>query len=164
MDKKRSHNHSRIKVIWFFLRPYRLHIILLFLLSLVIGILESTSVATLFPLLNTGLDIETGQSGIVFSVLEKIAIMLPIEDISIAYGVFFLLIAASVFILNLISVFFRTRVSSDIVVSSQRKVFTKYMGADYQYYVDHKQGEYLYTTSTAPASIATMITTINTLL
>jgi len=160
-ERKGNRRYSRLKVIWFFLGPYRLPIILLFLLSLVIGVLESTCVATLYPLLSAGFDIEAGQSSIIFSLLEKMAMMFPVEDIFIAYCIFFILIATSAFILNLINVFYRTRIASDIVSNNQSEVFKKYMGADYQYYVDHRQGEYLYTTSTAPASIASLVTTVN---
>lgn len=155
---------SRLKVIWFFLRPYKLHIISLFILSLVVGVLETTTVATVYPIISMGLEIKPGQDNVLFSLINVIAAVLPVKDIFISYCIFFILMAILVFVAKLINVYLRVRVVSDMVSKSKENIFEQYMRADYQYFVDHKQGELIYNSSVAPGSITTLMTAITTLL
>lgn len=155
---------SRLKLIWFFLRPYKLHIISLFILSLVVGVLETTAVATVYPIISMGLEIKPGQDNVLFSLINVIAAVLPVKDIFISYCIFFILMAILVFVAKLINVYLRVRVVSDMVSKNKENIFEQYMRADYQYFVDRKQGELIYNSSVAPGSITTLMTAITKLL
>jgi len=155
---------SRLKVIWFFLRPYKYHIMALFILSLVVGILETTCVATIYPILSLGLDIKPGQDNILFSMIDVIAAVLPVADMFISYCIFFILIAILTFVAKLTLVNLRVGVISAIVLTNKKNIFEQYMVADYQYFIDRKQGELIYKISSAPGSITALMTAITTLL
>ena len=167
MTQTENHKELRpsgLKIVWFFLKPYKLHVVSLFILSLMAGVLETTAVATLYPILSSGLDIKLGQGNILFSLIDAIAAMLPAKDIFISYCIFLVLIAILTFVVKLITVFVRVRVVSDMVSKNKEKMFEKYMGAGYQYFIDHKQGELIYNTSIAPGSITALMTAVTTLL
>ena len=155
---------SGLKVIWFFLKPYKLRIISLLFLSLIVGVLETTCVAIVYPILGSGLDIKLGQDNILFSLINAIATVLPIEDTFISYCIFFVLIAILAFMAKLALINLRVHVTSDAVSGNIKNVFEKYMGADYQYFIDHKQGELIYNASTAPRGISVLMTAVTTLL
>ena len=155
---------SGLKVILFFLKPYKLRITSLLILSLIVGVLETTCVATVYPILSLGLDIKLGQDNILFSLINAIATVLPIEDTFISYCIFFILIAILAFIAKLALINLRVHVTSDAVSGNTKNVFKKYMGADYQYFIDHKQGELIYNASTAPRGISVLMTAVTTLL
>lgn len=152
------------KTIWFFLKPYKLRLISLLILSLIVGVLETTCVAIVYPILGSGLDIKLGQDNILFSLINATATVLPIEDTFISYCIFFILIAILAFIAKLALINLRVHVTSDSVSGNIKNVFKKYMGADYQYFVDHRQGELIYNASTAPRGISVLMTAVTTLL
>jgi len=152
------------KTIWFFLKPYKLRIISLLILSLIVGVLETTCVAIVYPILSSGLDIKLGQDNILFSLINATATVLPIEDTFISYCIFFILMAILAFIAKLALINLRVHVTSDAVSGNIKNVFKKYMGADYQYFIDHRQGELIYNASTAPRGISVLMTAVTTLL
>jgi len=152
------------KTIWFFLKPYKLRIISLLILSLIVGVLETTCVAIVYPILGSGLDIKLGQDNILFSLINATATVLPIEDTFISYCIFFILIAILAFIAKLALINLRVHVASDAVSGNIKNVFKKYMGADYQYFIDRRQGELIYNASTAPRGISVLMTAVTTLL
>lgn len=163
-ENKRDLRPSGLKVIWFFLRPYKLPVIALFVLSLIVGVLETTSVATIYPILSSGLDIKVTQGNVLFSLINVIAAVLPSKDIFVSYCIFFVIVTILSFVIKLISVYLRVNVISDMVSKNKENIFEKYMRADYQYFIDHKQGELIYNTSVAPGSITTLMTAITTIL
>jgi ATP-binding cassette subfamily B protein len=167
MTKTKSNNQlkpSGLKVIWFFLRPYKIYIVSLFILSLLAGVFETTCVATVYPILSFGLDINTGQENILFSLIDVIAGVLPVADIFVAYCIFFILIAILTFVAKLTLVYLRTHVVAKMVTRNKESIFQKHMEADYQYFIDRKQGELIYITASAPGGITALMTAVTALL
>ena len=156
--KREDHPHSRLAVIWFFLKPYKLRIGALFVLSLLVGASEAATIATVYPILGAAFDTVSGQGNVILSLLGIIAKLLPIEDTFISYGMLFVLLAILTFIVKVISVNFSVRLSASLVAENQREVFGRFIRADYQYFIDHKQGELIYNVSSAPQSLAGLVT------
>jgi len=147
-DKRLS--HSKLKIVWFFLKPYKLQVAALFVLALVIGFLETACVAVIYPIVSSGLNIESEQSNIIFSLIDKTAATLPIENAFISYCILFILLAIIIFIVRLTNSYFTAGTLSDIVTKNKERIFKKQMSADYQYFLDQKQGGLMYTTTFAP--------------
>ncbi len=161
--QKGSHHPSALGMIWFFLRPYKLHILMLFILCLLVGVLEAANIAAVYPILSAAFDPGAGESNIFLSLLGIIARLIPIGDEFISYCAVFLLIAITSFVARLILLRFRVEFSAGLVAKNQSQVFDKYITADYQHFIDQKQGELLYNASVAPRQIATIVTTITQL-
>jgi ABC-type multidrug transport system fused ATPase/permease subunit len=167
MKETESHKKplpSASKVIRFFLKPYKLSVTALFILSVLAGVFETASVATIYPILSSGLDIKPLQGNFLFSVIDVMAAILPIKDVFISYCIFFILIAVLTFVIKLTLVYLRARVIANLVSRNKTNIFKKHMAADYQYFIDHKQGELIYLTSTAPMGIASLMTALTTIL
>ena len=147
-----------LKLILFFFRPYKGKLFLLFFLSILVGGIEAFNVAAIYPMLNTAFDAGgIQQNNFVFSLLEKMAGLLPIGDDVIAYCVLFLIIALAAFAIRITLINLNTRFAAHLIEKVQGAVFTKIVRADYQYFVDNKQGQLIYNVATAPGKLATVI-------
>ncbi|MCK4733078.1 MAG: hypothetical protein KAT65_11540, partial [Methanophagales archaeon] len=71
--ENRDFNLSKLKIIWFFFKPYKLHVLVLFILSLAVGGLEAANVAAIYPILSAAFDTEFGEGNVVFSLLRGVA-------------------------------------------------------------------------------------------
>ncbi len=121
-----------------------------------IGILESLNVAIMYPILSYGLDTPaTGNQFLNFTnIFTK---LIPIDDILVKYCILFIILACLVFVGKLIYTFFFSKLTSKIVIDAKQDIFNKYIDSDYQFFIDNKQGEILYKTSTAPSNIAAVL-------
>ena len=160
MEKQKN----SFKLISFFFKPHKLHIAVLFTLSLLLGGLEAANVAALYPILSAAFDTGFGEGNVILSLLRGVANLLPIEDEFIAYCVVFLLIALLAFAVKLISISFRVKLAASLVKKNQSEVFNKFIKADYQYFIDHKQGELIYNVASAPARLSILITAVTELI
>jgi ABC-type multidrug transport system fused ATPase/permease subunit len=158
--ENRDFSPSKLKMIWFFLKPYKLHVVALFILALVIGVLEATCVATIYPIISFGLNIESEQDNIFLSLMGKITAILPIKDAFIFFCVLLILLSVLLFIVKLFNTYFTLRTASDIAIKNKESIFEKKMMTDYQYLLDQKQGRSIYTTIAAPDSLIQLLTTI----
>ncbi|MBA7606403.1 Lipid A export ATP-binding/permease protein MsbA [subsurface metagenome] len=152
--KKRT---SRLQVIWFFFKQYKLQILVLLILSILVGGLEATSIAAVYPILNAAFDGGFGEGNIVLSLFRGAANLLPVADEFIAFCLLFLLLALLAFAVKLISIRYRLTFAARLVEKNQNEIFSKFMKADYQFFIDHKEGELLYNTASAPRSLSTLI-------
>ena len=148
---------STFKLILFFFRPHKLQVVLLLLLSVAAGGLEAANVATVYPILTTAFDTGSGEGNVILSLLRAAANLLPVGDEFISYCVLFLLIALLTFAAKLITINFGVRLETRLVEGNQIELFSKFIKADYQYFVDHKQGELIYNVASAPQSLSALI-------
>ena len=160
--KEEKRPQSSMSIIWFFLKPYKLRIVVLFILAVLVGGLEAATIAAIYPILGQAFGAEAGGS-IVSTVLGAIANLLPIADEFIAFSVLFLLFAIFTFIVKLIAVKFSVNLSATLVRKNQSEVYSRFIRADYQYFIDHKQGELIYNVATAPQHLAGLVNAITQL-
>ncbi len=149
---------SSLKLIRFFFKPYKLQVILLLIFSLLVGGLEASTVAAVYPILSAAFAEGFGEGNIVLSLFKGAADLLPVADEFIAYCLIFLFLAILAFMVKLISIRFRVTFGARLVEKKQNEIFNKFIRADYQYFVDHKEGELIYNTGVAPGSIAGLVT------
>jgi ATP-binding cassette subfamily B protein len=147
---------NSLKIVWFFLERYKFQFIFLIASAALIGILESLNVAIMYPILSYGLGTPTtGNQFLSFTnIFTK---LIPIDDILVKYCILFIILACLVFVGKLIYNFFFSKLTSKIVIETKQDIFNKYIGSDYQFFIDNKQGEILYKTSTAPSNIAAVL-------
>ena len=160
MEKQKN----SFRIIWFFFKPYKLHVLLLLTLSLLVGGLEAASVAAVYPILSTAFYSGFGEGNAILSLFRGVANLLPIEDEFIAYCVLFLLIALLAFGVKLISINFRVKFGAQLVEKNQSEIISKLIKADYQYFIDHKQGELIYNVASAPQLLSILITSVTELI
>jgi ABC-type multidrug transport system fused ATPase/permease subunit len=163
-DKKRPQSSLRLDILWFFLKPYKMHIAVLFILALLVGGLEAINIAAIYPILSTAFEVGAEQSNLILSLLGGAAGLLPIGDEFIAYCIVFLIIAILTSAAKFAFIRFRINLSVNLAKDNQNEVYYRYATADYQYFIDHKEGELLYNASTAPLRVTSLVTSITELM
>jgi len=151
-----KNKRNTLKIIWFFFTNYKLEFLFLILLAAIIGITESLNVAILYPIISEGLDTSVVENPFL-SFVNIFAQAIPIGSILVRYCILFIVLAFIVFICKLIFFFFSVRLTAKIVIESKKDVFNKCIHSDYQFFIDNKQGEILYKTSTAPNYISSLL-------
>lgn len=153
---KENSRGSSLRMIYFFIGTYKPHFLFLIVLAIFIGFFESLNVALMQPILADGLNV--GYTDNMFlSFISDATSIIPIQDELIRYSFVFIALAIFVFIVKLFYFYFSLKITAMIVINAKEEVFRKCMGSDYQFFVDNKQGEILYKTSTAPNNLVTML-------
>jgi ABC-type multidrug transport system fused ATPase/permease subunit len=150
--------------IWFFLKPFKLQVVALVILSLLAGGLEAATIATIYPILSVAFAAGVEQGGVILRIFGTMAGMLPIADEFTAFCVLFLILALLAFAVRLIMINFRVKFAARLVENNQNEIFDKFVKADYQYFIDHKQGELIYNTASAPGDLAILVNSVTELI
>lgn len=158
--ENKEFGQSKLKTTWFFLKPYKLHVLALFILASTIGLLETTCLAAVYPIVSLGLNIESGQNNILLSLIATIASISPLKDTFISYCILVILLAITVFIVKTINVYLSAHLTTNIVKEIKERLFEKQIRADYQYFLDQKQGGLVYTTARATQDVMTLMTSV----
>ncbi|MBN2075685.1 MAG: ABC transporter ATP-binding protein [Dehalococcoidales bacterium] len=133
-----------------------MQIIILLVLSLLVGGLEAAIVVAIYPILNAALDMGTTLTGIL-GIFQKIANSLPVQDEFISFCIVFIIVALITFMVRLVNIIYRSKFSTNLVKRHQSNIFHRLMLADYQYFIDNKQGDLIYNIAVAPSQLSTLV-------
>lgn len=146
---------GRLETLLFFIKGYKKYIFGVSIFSILFAIFEGLNVAILFPIISSVINSDVGSNmngGRVIQILNSIIRIIPIKDMFIATCIFLIVIVIlkNIFryLCMVMSAFASYRIWEDI----QNKLFSKYINADYEYFLNHKQGEMVYRLYNAPAS------------
>ncbi|NQT71916.1 MAG: ABC transporter ATP-binding protein [Chloroflexi bacterium] len=145
---------ARLKTIWLFLSPYKIWLLLLVGFALVIGILEMLLIGVFYPLLRDGLGQEPADAGFVIAFIYDLVDVIPIDDILSATSVLLMGLAVCIFISRLAYINLSIRITARVIINNKKRVFDRYTGSDYQFFIDNRQGDLIYKASQAPDFIA----------
>ncbi len=138
-------------LIWYFIRPFRVQLAGLYVLVFVTGLVESANLAAIYPIMNYGL--KQNSTGVVLDAFNKVIVRFSYgnEFIGACIMLFVItLIAAGMRLLYLVLSF---RLIAAVSKKNQKDIFDKLSSLNYEYFVKHKQGELVYASSVAPASV-----------
>jgi len=147
--------YKNLKTIWFFVRGYKGYVIGVSILSVLYAFFEGMSIVVLFPIVSSVIEggAKAGEGSSVIGMLNKLIDIMPIKDIFIAACVFIIIIVIlkSIFRYSymVLSAFASYKIWDDV----QKRLFAKYINADYRYFLDHKQGEIVYRLFNATARV-----------
>lgn len=136
---------------------------MLIMLCLAVGIFEAINIAAVYPILDSAFELGAKQDNLLLEVMYKAAAFMPLEDEFLAFCVIFIVIALVAFFLKLTFTKMKIALSVKMVEEKQNAVFEKLKSADYQYFLDSKQGELLYAVTGAPLLIANLIRAVTNL-
>ena len=146
---------SSLRIIWFFLRPYKVRLAVLLIFCLLVGYLETINIALLYPILDASLEMDGGLSGNPFFIaLNNIAAIIPIDSVLVSYCILFILTVLLVFVFRLEYINLSAKTTAKIATDYKLKVFNKFTQSDYQFFVDNREGDLLYKARGAPEFIA----------
>ncbi|MFC1509921.1 ABC transporter ATP-binding protein, partial [Candidatus Omnitrophota bacterium] len=127
----------------------------IFVLSIFYAFFEGLNIVVLFPIISSMVEgsAKAGEGSSIITALNKLIEIMPIKDMFIAACVFVIIIVVfkSIFRYSymVLSAFASYKIWEDV----QKRLFSKYISADYRYFLDHKQGEIVYRLFNSPASV-----------
>jgi ABC-type multidrug transport system fused ATPase/permease subunit len=152
----KKNRQGKLKTIWFFISNYKLFFFFIIILAVFAGLLEAVNVGLMYPIINNILNTQGGENAFI-NFIDPYIKIIPVEDELLRYAIAFIVVATVSFIFKTVYYFLSAKFSAVIVKEAKQKIFNKCITADYQYFVDNKQGEILYKTSEAPNSIANVL-------
>jgi len=151
----------KLKTIWFFLKPYKFYLVILFGISLAISLLETLHTALLYPILNASLERgDVGDNNFFFRILNDISEIIPIDDILIRNCAIFAVLTIVYITGRLLYLNLSPRVAAKAVREHEQKVFHKYTTVDYRFFIDTRQGDLIYKGTQAPQNVGSLVTSV----
>jgi len=148
------------KVIFWFLKPYKRQVFLIFLFLFIYSLLETASIGAFYPFINSVLSGSTGainSGGKVLDCINSVVRLLPIEDKIIAAGIFLLILVTGSnlfgFFAESVATWYRYKLFADFL----NRVYRKLMNNQHQYFLEKKQGDLLYVGMNASQSVGEML-------
>ncbi|MFC1511506.1 ABC transporter ATP-binding protein [Candidatus Margulisiibacteriota bacterium] len=146
------YRHSRFKYIWYFIKAYPHLMIGILALSISSALFDGMNILFLFSILNSAMGVaaENSMGSGLLKFTNSILRFVPIKDAFVGACV---LLMISVLLRNTFLYFqkiFSSYAGYKIWEDFQQKVYVKSISADYQYFLDHKQGEIIFRIDTAP--------------
>jgi ATP-binding cassette, subfamily B, bacterial len=158
---------ENIHTIGFFLKPYKFYMVVLFSIGILMAILAFINIALLYPILSISTDQTSHPDNLIYNFiyyLENICSgFFQIPDLLITSCILFIVFAFLSFLFGVLYAIISLKVTSKITTESKKKIFENQINADYQFFIDQKQGDIIYKTSRAPAFIADVFTNLTKL-
>ena len=140
----------RYQVVFYFLRRYKLLYGAIFGVTVIASALESLSLAAFFPVFTSVLDDPTEGVGGILGVMTNISKRFPFDDPIVSASV----LLVSLFLAKTIFTMAREGLiaygSGKVLYDTKNRIMDKYAGADYQFFLDSKQGSMIYNGLQAP--------------
>jgi len=143
------------RVIWFFFRPYRFHCMGVLAFMLLTGLLETLNLAALYPIINYGLNL--GANNTVLRHFERFTQNIAPGDPFLVACVLFIVISILAIGSKFVYSYFSNKLLVRIVGDTQKKVFDRFVSADYDFFVRGQQGQLIYAGTTAPERVVAVV-------
>ncbi len=150
-------SRPRSSLILYFLGRYKRLYTVVLAVILVSSVLESLSVAAVFPLFSSLLGGSPDEAGGILGMMNSLVDKVPISNRTVAGAV----LVISIFSFKILFVLARDILigyaSARVLYDVRKQVMETYGGAHYQFYLDNKQGTLLYNSLAAPSAVHTIL-------
>lgn len=146
---------GQLKIILFFIKNYKRYILGILLCSFLFAFFEGLNIVVLFPIVSSVIneDVKAGGDSAAVKAINALIGILPIKDVFISACIFIIIIIVFKNIFRYLYMVLSGFASYKIWEDVQKKLFSKYISAEYRYFLDHKQGEIVYRVYTAPGAV-----------
>src|SRR3990172_7970628 len=116
---------SSLKIILYFIRPYKLQFLALFLIGVLMALFEIFNIALLYPLLSYSTVQSVQSDNLIFNLINKLIIFINLDDPLLANAVLFIFISILNFIFGVLYLLVSLRVTSKITTETKQKILYK---------------------------------------
>jgi len=136
-----------------FIGRYKFMYGFLLVLIIVSSVLESLSVAAVFPLFSSLLNDSPGGTGGVLGWMNSVVDIVPASNQVLAAAILLMIVFTAKTLLVLARDVLIGYAGAKVFYDVKNEVLTKFAGANYQYHLDNKQGRLLYISLSSPSSV-----------
>ncbi|MEK7744967.1 MAG: ABC transporter ATP-binding protein, partial [Elusimicrobiota bacterium] len=136
-----------LRIIFWFLRPYRLQVFLIFFFLFILSALETASIGAFYPLLNSVLlkdAIPAGTGGRALEFLSSLARRIPAQEGVVASSIFLLLMVSLSAAFGLFAESYAMWHRYKLLEHFLDRAFAKITGNRYLYFLEKRQGRLIY--------------------
>ncbi len=146
---------SSLKILWYFFRPHKPQMIMVFFLMIISSLSESLNLAALYPIINYGLQLEASNK--VLKSLERIISLFGESNLFISSCILLIVLTVMATAWRIIYSFCANKLIVKIISENQNAIFEKYLQADYDFFIESQQGKLVYGGTVAPIGVSTNI-------
>jgi len=152
LDHEAKRYQKTVNILHFYTKVLKLRLLALLGFSVLLGLLETFQIVLLYPILSNSMDLEDAGVTSFEPLYTFVSNSLNLPDFVVFTYLFITCVFLS-FIITLIYKLLSLQFTRAIVISTKEAIFDKLIENDLQYFVDHKQGDILYTVVSAPGRI-----------
>jgi len=149
-------NKPRYKPIFYFLGRYKLLYGAILVLIFISSVVEGFSLAAFFPIFTSVLD-DTPETSGILGLISRIVGLIPITEPLIAASVLLISVFSFKTFLMLLRVWLTADASATVLYSVKKQVIERYASAQYQFFLDNKQGVLVFNTLDAPGNVSSLL-------
>ena len=150
-------NRPSYTAIFYFLSRYKLLTGSIFVLILISSILESLSVAAFFPVFSSLLGNSDQQMGGVLGFIEDVADLMPFSDPIVAASSLLIALFIAKTLFTLAREGLTAYTSAKVLYSVKKQIMDRYAAAQYQFFLDSRQGTLIYNSLVATGAVAGLL-------
>jgi len=147
--------------LFYFLARYKRLYSLILLVTVVVSVLESFSIAAFFPLFSSMLGDGSGESGGIISLITQVVELVPVVSPIVAAS----LMLIAIFLLKTFGILTRDLLlayaGAKVLYNTKKQIMDRYSAADYQFMLDSQQGAMIYNGLGAPTSVSGLLSTLS---
>ncbi len=139
---------QELEVVWYFFRAHKLQSFYVLVFMFLSGFIDTINLAALYPIVNYGLGLENKNDFLQY--FEKATKFIAPGNSFVTACFLLIIISVLAILLKFIYNYFSNKLLTRIIGDTQKKIFDKFITADYGFYVKSQQGKLIYSGTTAP--------------
>ena len=147
------------RVVYYFLKPYRLLYGLILVVTLAAAALESLGLAAFFPVFSSVFSDSGEEVGGILGAITGLVDLMPFTDPIVAAAVLLMCIFFVKTVFTLLREALTAYGSAKVLYNIKRQVMERYAGSHYQFFLDSKQGDLIYSAMSAPHRVSNILLT-----
>jgi len=155
--KHRIHRKSKkyrlaLKILKFYSKGFKLHLLALVLFSILLGLMETFQIVLLYPILNASFNLQDAGIPVfqpLYNIVKSVVELPEVVVFCLLFIFFVILTAFTTITYKIISLKF----TKAVIVRTKESIFDKIRDSDYRYFVENRQGDILYNVVTSPGKI-----------
>lgn len=144
------------RILQFYSRGFKLHLLALFVFSMLLGLMETFQIVLLYPILNASFNLQEVSIPF-FEPLYNIVLSSVGLPGVVTFCLLFIVFVVLTFLATITYKMTSLKFIKAVVVRTKGSVFDKLKNSDYRYFVENKQGDVLYNVVSSPDKIKTFL-------
>jgi len=153
--EKGEANIGKLAIIWYFFRPYKVQLGILLFVMFFSGLMEMLNLAVLYPIINFGLDLQNDT--FILRSFDKVVNLFANDNPFFVSCVILMIITLIATAFKIFYTYFSHKLMIKIVGDTQKKIFSKYLTADYSFFTQNQQGKLIHTGTIAPDHVLNIV-------
>jgi ABC-type multidrug transport system, ATPase and permease components len=158
------HDFQRLfHLLQYFSKGYLGYLIVLLVLSVLLGLMETFQIVLLYPIMNATIDFQGSGIALFEPFYSFVRSLVNLPDI-VLFTLLFILLVFLTFAISLVYRYISLNLTKKVILKTKRTIFDRLISNDYQYYVENKRGDIIYNVVTAPAEVRHFLETSTNML